>query len=268
MRPASLTTLSASAAALELLAQLADKLRRPAAAEAVAAAVGCEEFYILVFDRLVDVFVPAPGFAQTLPSVAWSAVLDCCKTAGQHRLDLAHGDAVKAATIRCASNAALVFVGEVANAPLADVLAEALPVIAAMFANEQAAAAAAGQLRVAQDAARHARTLSAALSTARADMERALADAARLNVELREGDRRKDEFLAMLAHELRNPLSPIMTALQLVSVRRERNEPFDHELEVMSRQLSHMARLVDDLLDVSRITRGRIDLRIDTIRLA
>ena len=110
--------------------------------------------------------------------------------------------------------------------------------------------------------------LSAALSAARADMERALADAARLNAELTDADRRKNEFLAMLAHELRNPLSPILTALQLVSVRRERGEPFDHELSVMGRQLSHLTRLVDDLLDVSRITRGRIELRMATVQLA
>jgi signal transduction histidine kinase len=71
--------------------------------------------------------------------------------------------------------------------------------------------------------------------------------------------RAKDEFLAMLGHELRNPLSPILTATQLMRLRGE--EVFEKERTVIERQCKHMIRLVDDLLDVSRITRGKVDLR-------
>ncbi|HEY5923470.1 MAG TPA: MEDS domain-containing protein, partial [Kofleriaceae bacterium] len=73
------------------------------------------------------------------------------------------------------------------------------------------------------------------------------------------GSRAKDEFLAMLGHELRNPLSPILTATQLMRLRGE--DVFDKERTVIERQVKHMIRLVDDLLDVSRITRGKVDLR-------
>ena len=81
---------------------------------------------------------------------------------------------------------------------------------------------------------------------------------------LKEGDRRKNEFLAMLAHELRNPLAPIRNAVQLL--RRMKNGDGDGETiqsvsDMMERQLSQMVRLVDDLLDVSRISRGTIELR-------
>jgi len=69
--------------------------------------------------------------------------------------------------------------------------------------------------------------------------------------------RMKDEFLAMLGHELRNPLSPMRTALQLLRMR----GAVSRELEILERQVTHLTRLVDDLLDVSRITRGKIELR-------
>jgi signal transduction histidine kinase len=77
--------------------------------------------------------------------------------------------------------------------------------------------------------------------------------------------RAKDEFLAMLGHELRNPLSPMLTALQLL---RMRDGKASREQEVLERQLAHLTRLVDDLLDVSRITGGKIDLRRRSVDLA
>ncbi len=77
-------------------------------------------------------------------------------------------------------------------------------------------------------------------------------------------NRSKDEFMAMLGHELRNPLSPIMTATQLMRMRGEAGE----ELQIIDRQLGHLVRLVDDLLDVSRITRGKVELRNETLELA
>jgi signal transduction histidine kinase/CheY-like chemotaxis protein len=72
-------------------------------------------------------------------------------------------------------------------------------------------------------------------------------------------NRTKDEFLAMLGHELRNPLAPIVTSLQLIKLRG--NDPFERERTVIDRQVLHIANLVDDLLDVSRIWRGAIRLR-------
>jgi PAS domain S-box-containing protein len=84
---------------------------------------------------------------------------------------------------------------------------------------------------------------------------------------LREADRRKDEFLAMLAHELRNPLAPIRNAVQLM----RRLGPSEPEIqwtrEVIDRQVEHLVRLVDDLLDVSRITQGKITLKKEKVDL-
>ena len=75
---------------------------------------------------------------------------------------------------------------------------------------------------------------------------------------MREADRRKDEFLALLSHELRNPLAPILTAVELMQLRGDVATP--REREVIVRQAQHLVRLVDDLLDVSRVARGKVTL--------
>jgi CheY-like chemotaxis protein len=85
---------------------------------------------------------------------------------------------------------------------------------------------------------------------------------------LRDADRRKDEFLAVLAHELRNPLAPIRNAIEVLQM----TEPHAPELQwasgIIDRQMDHLTRLVDDLLDVSRITRDRLELRKERVELA
>jgi PAS domain S-box-containing protein len=83
---------------------------------------------------------------------------------------------------------------------------------------------------------------------------------------LREADRRKDEFLALLSHELRNPLAPILTAAQLMERRGDVATP--REREVILRQAQHLIRLVDDLLDVSRVARGKVTLARKVVELA
>lgn len=88
---------------------------------------------------------------------------------------------------------------------------------------------------------------------------------ARLYAALREADRRKDEFLAMLAHELRNPLAPIRSGLDILALN---EDPQSETVHLMQEQVGHLVRLVDDLLDVSRIVRGRIELRRELVELS
>ncbi len=85
--------------------------------------------------------------------------------------------------------------------------------------------------------------------------------------QLLETDRNKDEFLAILGHELRNPLAPILTALQVMRLR-SADPSTERERAVIERQVAHLSRLVDDLLDVSRATMGKIDLRRERVDLA
>jgi PAS domain S-box-containing protein len=86
--------------------------------------------------------------------------------------------------------------------------------------------------------------------------------------DLSESDRRKNEFLAMLAHELRNPLAPIRNALQIMTLMSGDEKAVRSASQMMERQVGQMVRLVDDLLDVSRISRGKIELRKGRIELA
>jgi signal transduction histidine kinase len=86
--------------------------------------------------------------------------------------------------------------------------------------------------------------------------------------QLADADRRKDEFLAMLGHELRNPLAPVTTALQLMRLHSDEPLRVARARETIERQVEHMTRLIDDLLDVSRITRGKIELRHEAVVLS
>ncbi|HYL05159.1 MAG TPA: sensor histidine kinase, partial [Thermoanaerobaculia bacterium] len=110
--------------------------------------------------------------------------------------------------------------------------------------------------------------LSAAFRAMRDRLAQRTAESERLAAELRarakalaESDRRKDEFLAMLAHELRNPLGAVSTAAYILAQSRDLEPPVARSVAVIQRQSHHLARLVDDLLDVSRITRGKVELR-------
>ncbi|MEO5989561.1 MAG: PAS domain S-box protein [Candidatus Eisenbacteria bacterium] len=85
---------------------------------------------------------------------------------------------------------------------------------------------------------------------------------------LRDADRRKDEFLATLAHELRNPLAPIRNSLQILKMPRVDLATVQQTRDMMERQVHHLVRLVDDLLDVSRVMRGKIELRREPVELA
>jgi PAS domain S-box-containing protein len=95
-----------------------------------------------------------------------------------------------------------------------------------------------------------------------------ITDRRRAEDELRNADRCKEEFLAVLSHELRNPLAPIQTAVDLLEQAGASKAGSEQELAVIKRQVQNLKRLVDDLLDVSRISRGKIELRKEVVELA
>jgi signal transduction histidine kinase len=108
----------------------------------------------------------------------------------------------------------------------------------------------------------HLKLIEVATHMASIATERHLADESLKEraAQLAEADRKKDEFLALLAHELRNPLAPILMALEVVRIRQNDSASFLKYVPMLNRQVRHLKRLVDDLLDVSRITRGKIEL--------
>jgi signal transduction histidine kinase len=99
------------------------------------------------------------------------------------------------------------------------------------------------------------------LARQRQEVSRLLEESRQAAEALREADRRKDEFLATLAHELRNPLAPIRTSLQLLKLASQGGPDADVAREIMDRQVAHMVRLIDDLLDISRVNSGKVDLK-------
>ena len=98
-----------------------------------------------------------------------------------------------------------------------------------------------------------------------ADLEREMAERREAENAIRAADRRKDEFLATLAHELRNPLAPIRNALYIMQAAKENPAAVAEARAIIERQLAQMVRLVDDLLDVSRITTGKLTLRKEQV---
>ncbi len=106
------------------------------------------------------------------------------------------------------------------------------------------------------------------LEHANRTLQNEVTERARVEQALKEADRQKDEFLAMLAHELRNPLAPILNAVQLMRTRPVADSQLAWSRDLIGRQLAHLTRLVDDLLDVSRITRGKINLAREPVELA
>jgi PAS domain S-box-containing protein len=111
--------------------------------------------------------------------------------------------------------------------------------------------------RAAEESARS----SALLSQSRDELQR-------VNAELSEADRRKDEFLAVLAHELRNPLAPIRNAMQYLRLKAPADAAQQNARDIIDRQVKHLIRLVDDLLDISRISSGKISLQKERVSLA
>jgi signal transduction histidine kinase len=126
-----------------------------------------------------------------------------------------------------------------------------------------------------QELERRVAARTAALEAANRALESEIAERRQLEETLRKRaheladlDRRKDEFLAMLAHELRNPLVPILNAVELIQLRGNLDPDVQRARDIISRQAGQMARLVDDLLESSRITRGKIELRMEQVDLA
>ena len=97
------------------------------------------------------------------------------------------------------------------------------------------------------------------------NLHREIGERAAAEEALRNADRRKDEFLATLAHELRNPLAPIRNALEIMRLTPNNSEALTRARGMMERQVSQMVRLIDDLLDVSRITRGKLALTLERL---
>jgi signal transduction histidine kinase/AmiR/NasT family two-component response regulator len=245
-----------------LLVQLAWRDERVTAAAGLADRLGVESVLIFIRDQEVDAMLVAPGMEQTLRGgPAWRAFLRRCIEPGRHEadVDLPLG-VVRTALALVWGNIAMILLGGKAGSDDLAAIEQLLPVLGAALGCEQQVLLANAEAAEARVAAGHANVLARALESSRAD-------GAVLNVRLREEHRRKDDFLAMLAHELRNPLSPLVTSIDLLRRRGGDAQLVKRQLLAMSRQVDQLSRLVEDLLDVSRVSHGRISLRRELLTL-
>ena len=229
---------------------------------------------VLLFgrDAEVGIFLPAPGLPQTLRAGGrWQAFLRRCADMGSAEATLpwAGSDTDAPAWGQCDAdgNVIVVFLGAEPAAPTRAAIVALLPMLGAKLAGERAEIAAVGLAAAARESHRRANELNTALDVSRRELQSAyqriedeLVFRREAETKLRDADRRKDEFLAMLAHELRNPLAPIGMAARVLRLGHVTPDRVKQTCEIIDRQIGHMTKLLDDLLDVSRVTRGLVVL--------
>ena len=232
----------------------------------------CGADHVLVFgkDEEVGLYLPAPSLAQTLRQGGrWQAFLAGCQPENRGALPdpSGCGDLPAYGAVDARGYVALVFLGEEPHAAILAEIAALMPLLGASFVLERRMLAADGHAQAAREASRRAGTLNEALDVNRRELQAAyhkveyeLNSRRAAEKKLLDADRRKDEFLAMLAHELRNPLAPIAMAAQLLKLGTASPTRLRQASEVIARQVAHMTHLLDDLLDVSRVTGGRVAL--------
>jgi signal transduction histidine kinase/ActR/RegA family two-component response regulator len=239
---------------LEVVDALTEVRDRETVAGRLAAALGADALLVFVPDPARSSrLIPAQGFAMPPAMRGWQELLARCAKPGVEHGIVAYPDRTseRPACAFVFEGIAFVLVGM--TSPHGEVRAELAMIsriLATILQSETALSAARGELAIERQNAERADALTRALDRARAEAERAT--------------RVKDEFLAMLGHELRNPLAPIVTALQMLRLEGVNLRAQD----VLERQVEHMLRLVDDLLDVSRITSGKIELRKEHVELS
>lgn len=214
-----------------------------------------------------ETFVPAPRFDQTPPSgPTWDALFAGCRTASVVQALVAYPAASDSVQVVAAAGAGavLVFVGDDVDIVRLEEVTALLPFLGATFRAERRVVRAETEMGVMRDNARRAEALAHTLHLVRTELETQAEAVSEAHARAEDALRAKDEFLAMLGHELRNPLAPIVTAIDLL----KHGERDTHILDVLTRQVASLTGLVDDLLDVARITRGKIELRRTRLDLA
>ena len=245
---------------LERVTALRTTTDRGRAAIALAGAVGVERVLLLVRDPMLGALLPAPGMPQTVRGGrSWREFIESCHGIGRRvgRIELPRGTSSSALALLHDTTAVVLVGGTPDDREVAE-LERLMPLLAALLAAEQGAMLSRADAAAARDSAKRAEALAMALETARAD-------ASVLNAELRDEQHRKDEFLAMLGHELRNPLSPLVTSIAVLRAMPQGSAVPATIIDVMDRQVTQLTRLVDDLLDMSRVNRGKIQLKREVI---
>ena len=231
---------------------------RCAAAKALAAHAGADDLLIFTPDRELGILLPASGFRQTLPDAsAWRAFLKCCLENSVHQADLPlpiSGATTRGTGFAADDGSVIVLLGGEHDIDRGVDISLMLPILAAAFEGERIATVAEGNTAIAKQAATQAKLLARSLDKARNELRHTLADAQRANAA-------KDRFLAVLSHELRTPLNPVLMAASAMETDPTIPPEIRADISMIRRNVELEARLIDDLLDLTRIANGKVQLQ-------
>lgn len=251
---------------------------RSEGAQCLARYSGAKQVLVFGKDQELGQFLPAAGMPQTLRGGRrWHVFLRECGHGHRGVLPdpaCADGEVAAFGFPDPQALAILVFLGQEPDAAMLEQIAFLLPVLGTMLALECRVLAADGHAQAAREASRRAGNLNEALDINRRELQAAyhkveleLNSRRVAEQKLVDANQRKDQFLAMLAHELRNPLAPIATAAQLLKIGPSSPVHLARIWSIIERQVAHMTHLLDDLLDVSRVTRGVVTLAQEVMDL-
>ncbi|MEP6911810.1 MAG: ATP-binding protein [bacterium] len=248
-----------------LILELIDVSGRRETARRLGRHLGAEDLLIFVLDSEIGVSLPALGFPQTLPKGrSWRRFLNECTKVGHFEdripsLDL--GTTVRANGLAAEDGTVLVLLG---GEPLLTELEEVallIPLLGAAFRAERLAITAAGNLRTARQTNAEGRALAEKLQVTRSELQQALISA-------EAATHAKDEFLAVVSHELRTPLNAILGWAGLLRAGKLDPSGVTQALETIERNAKSQAKLIEDLLDFSRIISGKLRLEVRPVELA
>ncbi len=251
-------------AAQQLLIAIGEPGDRGVKSRALARALGAEELIVFVRDEEIGLLMPAPGFAQTLHNGRrWRALVALAAERGTHREAFAARDGgpdVHIVGLAARDGSVLALVGGDAKPENARDVLDMLPLLARSLKAEHEIVAAAGRAQAARSAAAQAHTLGEKLSATRKELQLALGAA-------EAAARSKDEFLAVVSHELRTPLNGILGWAQLMIMGALDDAAKARALAAIERNAKAQARLIEDILDLSRIASGRVRLDVKAVDL-
>lgn len=253
-----------------ILVLLADPNTREAGRQRVAQSLAAKELLIFVHDSDADAYLPTPGFPSNLRNgKRWQTFLRDCHQQGECRewLELLGSNDLHPVLGVGFSNLIAVVVAPESPKQAAAALNLVMPLFSQLFFTEQQLLLQTLRINQAADNVRRSHSLTESLETARRKQAQALRDAQKARKALEEANQRKDEFLSILAHELRNPLAPIGNCLEILKLLDDDPIQRAEIYQLIDQQFHQMVRLIDDLMDVSRITRGKVELRLETVCL-
>ncbi|MDQ6913259.1 MAG: ATP-binding protein [Verrucomicrobiota bacterium] len=223
----------------------------------MAAHVGAADLLVFLRDRELGILLAAPGFQQTLPDAKkWRLFLEDCVANSCHQDDLSFpsaGAMTRATGFAAEDGSVIVFLGGNPSIEKGVDVSLLIPILAAAFEGERIATVAESKTAIAKQAATQAKLLAASLDKARNELRHTLGEAQRANAA-------KDRFLAVLSHELRTPLNPVLMAASAMETDPNIPAEIRADISMIRRNVELEAKLIDDLLDLTRISNGKVHL--------